>query len=122
MSDLGKSKGDKEKDKEKEKKIRVLLSTCPQGVAESLARFLVENRHAACVNVVPQVTSIYRWEGQVKQEPESLLVIKSGKKGLKKVIAALVEEHPYDVPEVVVLTVKGGNPDYLDWVNDSVGS
>jgi len=118
MSDLKKDKGEKEK----EKKIRILLSTCPQAAAEPLARFLVDNRHAACVNIIPQVTSIYRWEGQVKQEPESLLVIKCGKKGLKKVIAALVEEHPYDVPEAVVLTVKGGNPDYLDWVNESVGS
>ena len=118
MSDLKKDKGEKEK----EKKIRILLSTCPQTVAESLARFLVENRHAACVNIIPQVTSIYRWEGQLKQEAESLLVIKCGKKGLKKVIAALVEEHPYDVPEVVALTVKGGHPDYLDWVNQTVGS
>ena len=105
---------------EDEPKIRVLLSTCPQSVAEDLARFLVENRYAACVNIVPQVTSIYRWEGKLCQDAESLLVIKCPKKRAKDAMKALVEKHPYDVPEVVALNVKGGHKDYLDWVVSSV--
>jgi periplasmic divalent cation tolerance protein len=100
-------------------KIRVLLSTCPQGVAEELARFLVEGRLAACVNIVPQVTSVYRWEGKVQKQAESLLVIKCPKETAKRAVEALVEKHPYDVPEVIVLTVKGGNSGYFDWVRAS---
>lgn len=103
-----------------EKKICVLLSTCPRNDAERLASFLVENRHAACVNILPQVTSVYRWEGQVKHDSESLLVIKCPRDLAQAASEALVKEHPYDVPEVIVLKVKGGNPAYLDWVVASV--
>jgi len=108
-----------EEDK-KASKIRVLLSTCPQGVAEELAKFLVESRLAACVNTVPQVTSIYRWEGKIQREAESLLIIKTSKEGAKRAMQALIEKHPYDVPEVIAITVKDGNPDYLEWVCASV--
>ena len=102
-----------------EKKICVILSTCPPNDAERLASFLVETGHAACVNVLPQVTSVYRWEGKVKHDSESLLVIKCPRERVDALTEALTKEHPYDVPEVIVLKVKGGNPAYLDWVIDS---
>lgn len=105
---------------ETQAKVRLLLSTCPQGEAESLASFLVESRLAACVNIVPLVTSVYRWEGKLQKEPESLLVIKCPKGAAKAAVKALVERHTYDVPEVIVLAVKGGHPDYLNWVVSSV--
>jgi periplasmic divalent cation tolerance protein len=99
-----------------EKKICVLLSTCAAQDAERLASFLVESGHAACVNIVPQVTSVYRWEGKVHRDAECLLVVKCPRDRAEAVTAALVEAHPYDVPEVIVLKVKGGNAKYLDWV------
>jgi len=111
---------DEEENGQKPSKIRQLLSTCPPNVAEELATFLVENRHAACVNIVQQVTSIFRWEGKIQKEAECLLLIKCPKGAMKETLRVLVERHPYDVPEVIALTVKDGNPDYLDWVSASV--
>jgi len=102
-----------------DKKVCVLLSTCAPQDAERLASFLVEGGHAACVNIVPLITSVYRWEGKVNRDAESLLVIKCPRERAEAVSAALVEEHPYDVPEVIVLKVKGGNTQYLDWVVQS---
>ncbi len=97
-------------------RVSVLLSTCPEAEAERLATFLVEHGHAACVNIVPRVTSVYRWEGKVQREAESLLVVKVRTDRLAQVTRALVDEHPYDVPEVVALEVCGGNQQYLTWV------
>ncbi len=106
-------------DDDDEKKVCVLLSTCAPQDAERLASFLVEGGHAACVNIVPQVTSVYRWEGKVERAAESLLVIKCPRDRAEAVTGALVKEHPYEVPEVIVLKVKGGNSKYLDWVLQS---
>ena len=99
--------------------IAVLLSTCPVDAAERLARVLVERRLAACVNVVPRVTSFYWWEGKLQEDGESLLVIKCPREGIDKLTTELVEAHPYDVPEVVAFDVAGGNPAYLEWVRKS---
>jgi periplasmic divalent cation tolerance protein len=96
--------------------ICVLLSTCPPEAAERLAMFLVENRHAACVNIVPQVKSIYRWEGKLQRDDESLLVIKCAAARAAELTDALLKEHPYSVPEVVCLSVSGGSVAYLSWV------
>ena len=101
--------------------IRVLLSTCPPALAEELAGFLVEGRHAACVNILPGVTSIYRWKGKIERDSECLLVIKCSKSVVRDTLAAILEKHPYEVPEVVVLAVEGGNPSYLSWVVESTG-
>ena len=104
---------------EDEKKVCVLFSACPPDEAERLATFLVEKHHAACVNIIPAVTSIYRWEGKLEREAESLLVIKCARDRVREVTEALLKEHPYDVPEVIALKVRGGNPAYLNWVVES---
>lgn len=106
-----------EKGRKKAGKIRLILSTCPEDKAEELARHLVEGRYAACVNIVPLVRSIYRWQGRVETQAESLLVAKCAKRAAKRAMEALREKHPYEVPEIIGLTVKGGNPDYFDWVS-----
>lgn len=98
--------------------IRVLLSTCPPSDAEDLARFLVEKSLAACVNIVPTVTSVYRWKGVLEQELESLLVIKCPVGNVERLVEALTEEHPYDVPEVLEVPVTGGQQAYIRWVAD----
>ncbi len=97
--------------------IRVVLCTCPdERVAQALASGLVEARLAACVNVLPQIRSTYRWQGAVHDEAESLMVIKTGASRLAALQGWLVEHHPYDVPEVVALPVEQGLPAYLEWV------
>ena len=101
--------------------IAVLLSTCSPDAAARLAAFLVEGRYAACVNIVPGVESIYRWEGKVERGAESLLIVKCAAGRVAEVTAALVEEHPYDLPEVIALPVAGGSEGYRRWVPESAG-
>lgn len=82
--------------------MRVVLCSCPPAAAERIARGLVE-RGAACVNVVPGLTSFYSWEGALEREEESLLVIKAAVERLPGLQASLEELHPYELPEWVVL-------------------
>lgn len=102
--------------------VSVVLVTAPDGdTAERLGRLLVEERLAACVNVVPAITSIYRWEGRVESDQETLLVIKTSTGGFETLRRRVVELHPYDTPEVLALDVRNGSREYLDWVLGSVG-
>lgn len=87
--------------------------------AEKIARSLVEGQLAACVNIVPQIRSIYRWEGKIEDGAEWMLVIKSRRHLLEDLVSRVRSLHSYTVPEVVALDVVGGNPDYLAWLNDS---
>ena len=97
--------------------LRVVLVTAPDPeCGERLARALVEERLAACVNLVPGIRSFYRWEGRVQDDPEVLLVVKT-QAGRAEALAARVQElHPYELPEVLELPVVGGSAAYLDWV------
>ncbi len=88
--------------------------------AERIGRALVERKLAACVNVVPGVRSIYRWQGEVCAGEESLLVIKTTAQRWEALSSALRELHSYDVPELVRLELDGGAADYLEWVVASV--
>ena len=97
--------------------VRVVLVTAPDpDTAAALARALVEERLVACVNLVPGVRSIYRWEGQVHDDAEVLLVAKTGAARCDALAARVRDLHPYDLPEVVVLPASGGSRDYLEWV------
>lgn len=87
--------------------------------AKGIARALVKERLAACVNVVPGVASIYAWEGKLEESREVLLVIKS-RRALSGRLASRVRAlHSYSVPEVVTVAIASGNPDYLRWVRES---
>ena len=102
---------------ESEAEVRVVLVTAPDAdAAAGLARSLVEERLAACVNVVPTVRSIYRWEGAVEEAAEVLLVIKTRADRCPALASRVRDLHPYDVPEVLELTAVGGSAAYLDWV------
>ena len=96
----------------------VVLCNAPPDRAGPIARALVERRLAACVSVVPAVVSHYRWEGELHEDTESTLFIKTRLARVAEVTAALRTLHPYDVPEVVALSLLAGvgNPDYLAWV------
>jgi periplasmic divalent cation tolerance protein len=89
--------------------------------AAALARTLVGERLAACVNIVPAVTSVYRWQGAVDVDAEQQLVIKTTREQVPALEARLHELHPYDLPECLVLPVLGGSLAYLEWVGASVG-
>jgi periplasmic divalent cation tolerance protein len=88
--------------------------------AERISRALVERGLAACVNVVPGVVSIYRWQGAVQKEQEFLLVIKTRVEAVEPLRAALVSLHPYEVPELVAWPITAGHEPYLRWIDDSV--
>ena len=89
--------------------------------ARSLVRTLVEEGVVACGNILPSITSIYRWKGQVEEETESLVVFKTTASGAERLTRRVPDLHPYEVPEVLVLPVEGGHRPYLDWVLENVG-
>jgi periplasmic divalent cation tolerance protein len=100
----------------------IVLSTVQKPEdALRLARALVEQGLAACVNIVPGVTSVYRWKGKLEVEPERLLVIKTRTERFEALRAALVSQHPYEVPEVLALPVAAGHAPYLAWLDECVG-
>jgi periplasmic divalent cation tolerance protein len=98
---------------------QVVLVTAPPKKAAALAKGLVGAKLAACVNVIPSLTSHYRWEGKVQKDRESLLVIKTRASLLKRVEKWVKANHPYTVPEVISLPVTGGSRDYLAWLRKS---
>ncbi len=100
---------------------RVVLCTAgSESQAREIARALVERRLAACVNIVPAVTSVYRWQGKVVEQGESLLIIKSSASRLEDLRAAIRELHTYETPEVIAWALSDGDPDYLAWLGDSL--
>lgn len=101
----------------------VVLSTAPDAeMALRLARGLVEPGLAACVNVVPGVRSIYRWEGKVQDDAELLLVVKTRRPLIQQVVERIRELHGYTCPEAIALPLVGGSVDYLRWLGEVTGS
>jgi len=101
----------------------VVFVTAPSAdQAAALARALVEEKLAACGNVLPQIRSIYRWQGAVHDEPEALLVLKTTQASFERLRARVVELHPYDTPEVLALPVQAGHLPYLDWIRGETAS
>jgi periplasmic divalent cation tolerance protein len=96
--------------------VRLVLVTAPESHAHGLARALVEARLAACVNLLPPMDSVFRWENRIEEAREHLLVIKTTRTRLHELRSRVQELHPYDVPEFVELPVAGGIAAYLDWV------
>lgn len=96
--------------------MRIVLSTIPPEAAKTLASSLIEQRVAACVNVLPNVLSVYRWAGAVETADEALLVIKTSEAAWPRLVAELERRHPYDVPEIVTLDVATCNSAYAAWV------
>ena len=98
----------------------VCLVTTPPEQAQPIAEALVARELVACVNIVAQVASVYRWKGAVEHDEEALLVIKTTAGAVSALDAALGELHPYETFELVVLDVAGGSADYLNWIGASV--
>ncbi len=99
----------------------VVLSTCDSKErAEQLARHLIEQHVAACVNIVPGATSIYRWKDQIESAEEWVLLIKSRRDVLPALQAEIEKMHTYEVPEVIALTVIDGSERYLNWIDEEL--
>lgn len=99
----------------------LVLSTCPdEAVAERIAGALVDQGLAACVNLVPGVTSVYRWQGQREQSSEILLLIKTRRDVYAALQAALRAMHPYEIPEIIALPLARGLDAYLGWVDEQL--
>jgi periplasmic divalent cation tolerance protein len=100
----------------------VLCTVGSEEDAERIATTVVEQGLAACVNVVPGIVSVYRWKGEVQRDEERLLVIKTTSARFEALRRAIVELHPYDVPEVIELPVERGHGPYLEWIEASVSA
>jgi periplasmic divalent cation tolerance protein len=98
----------------------IVLCTAPDpATAESLAQAVVEARLAACVNLLPGVRSIYRWQGAVHTDSETLLLIKTRKDRFAALAAALQAQHPYELPEIIAVPLSDGLAAYLAWVDQN---
>jgi len=101
--------------------VRVVLVTVPDAeIGLVLAREMVRVRLAACGNIIPGLTSVYRWKGEVHQDPESLVIFKTTAALLEDLKTRVVNLHPYEVPEFLVLPVVDGHLPYLEWVREEV--
>jgi len=101
---------------------RVVFSTAGSTEeARKIARSLVERQLAGCVNIIPQIESIYRWQGKVESGQECLLVIKTSADEFPALRDAIREMHSYELPECVALAIEDGSGEYLDWLGESLG-
>ena len=99
--------------------VSVCWVTTPKESTDKLARGLVEGKLAACVNVIPQIKSVYTWEGKIEQDTEDLLMIKTRTELVDLVTTWVEANHPYDTPEVISVKLDAGSKGYLDFVRDS---
>ena len=100
---------------------RIVLSTAgSEDEARKIARHLVDNQLAACVNIVPQIESIYRWQGKVESSREWLMLIKTTAEKFPIVRDAIRDLHSYELPECIAIGIEEGSADYLEWIGQSV--
>jgi periplasmic divalent cation tolerance protein len=102
-------------------KTLVVLCTLPdQEVAARIAAILVQERLAACVNIIPGLTSVYRWKGTVHQDNEVLLLIKSNAAVYPQLEQRIKALHPYELPEIIAVPIQTGQADYIKWINENL--
>ena len=101
----------------------VVYCTCPDPApAERIAETVVNERLAACVSIVPGLTSIYRWQGAIQRDMKLLLIMKTCSTAYAGLETRLLELHPYEVPEIIALPIQAGSTTYLDWIADNTGA
>ena len=98
----------------------VLVTTKDEDEAKVISEKLLEEKLAACANIVPGVRSLFRWEGKIDHADEVLLVLKTKKELFGELSAAVKSLHSYSVPEIIALPIVEGNEEYLNWINESV--
>jgi len=102
-------------------RIVVLITAGNTEEAQKIAHALVDERLAACVNVIPAVHSVYRWAGKVEEDQEALLIVKSRREMLARLIERVHDLHSYEVPEIIALPLVAGDAPYLRWLDEQVG-
>jgi len=103
------------------KQFRIYFITSPdEKTAHKLAEELVNNNLAACVNIVPGITSIYRWNNEICKDQEQLMICKSSSIRFEEIEELLKKEHPYDVPELIAVPIVEGTESYLEFIEDSI--
>jgi periplasmic divalent cation tolerance protein len=100
--------------------IVVFITAAKAEEAQRIADVLLNERKAACINIVPRVSSLFWWQGKLESVEESLLIVKTKASVLDEVVNLVKEHHGYDVPEVIALPIIGGNQDYLEWMSKEV--
>lgn len=100
--------------------ILVLCTTNTEKNAHDIAEMLVSNQFAACVNILNNIKSVYKWEGKIVKDKEFLLIIKTTKELYKAVEENITAVHPYEVPEIISIEIENGSNAYLDWISSSV--
>lgn len=98
----------------------VLVTAKDESEAKRLGEKLVSEKLAACVSLVPKVSSVYRWGGKIERADEVLILIKTSQEKLDRLIPRIKELHSYEVPEVLVLPIERGSPEYLKWLEESL--
>lgn len=101
-------------------KYCIVLVTAPESDARRIARHIVGLELAACVNIMPNLTSVYRWQNEVEEDNEHLLVIKTRRDALGALETAVLEAHPYELPEIIAVPIVDGLPGYLNWIDENV--
>jgi periplasmic divalent cation tolerance protein len=102
---------------------QVVFCTCPSDdVAKLIATTLVTDKLAACVNIIPDVTSVYEWDNQIMCDSEVKLIIKSRAELYQLIEAKIIELHPYETPEIIAMNIQQGNEKYLHWIKESTTS
>ena len=96
--------------------VRVVYISIPREEADKMSRELVANRLAACVNVLPKITSYFWWEDEVQSDEESLLIVKTTEERFDELLSFVRENHPYELPEVIAMPLANAFGDYVDWV------
>jgi periplasmic divalent cation tolerance protein len=101
--------------------IVVFITTSSYEEARKIASALVDQRKAACVNIVPKVSSLFRWKGKIEDVEESLMVVKTRAELFPDIVSTVKSIHSYEVPEIIALPIVEGNPDYLSWLKEETG-
>lgn len=101
--------------------IVILVTASSKKEAEKIASGLIKHKLAACVNIIDKVNSVFFWEAKVQKAKESLLIIKSKKEKMPKIIRLVKSLHSYKVPEIIALPIIAGDKPYLRWIDESVG-
>ena len=99
------------------RRLLVLSTVGDAEAAEEIARDVVGKGLAACVNIIPEIRSIYSWKGRIESDAERLLLIKTTSERFEALRATIVERHPYEVPEVIALPIERGHAPYLEWLD-----
>ena len=99
-------------------RYQIILCTCPdKDTAEKIARLLVNDKLAACVNILPNITSIYLRQKQIESAQEHLLLIKANIDSYQAIETTIKRRHPYELPEIIAVPIENGLPEYLHWIN-----